>query len=110
MVVAAVSQLPALVDAYRTGAGRSWQDYGSDMREGQGDFNRPAFTNLLGSSWLPSIPDLHERLHADPPARVADVACGEGWSMLAIARAYPSLGGRDRPRRSVDSGGAGQSP
>ena len=25
------------------------------------------------------------------PARVADLACGEGWSTIAIARAYPSV-------------------
>ncbi len=34
---------------------------------------------------------MHERLLADPPARVADVACGEGHSSLAIARGYPKV-------------------
>ena len=33
--------------------------------------------------------DSTARLRADPPARVADVGCGEGWSTIAIARAYP---------------------
>ena len=28
---------------------------------------------------------------ADPPARVADVACGVGWAAIAIAAAYPSV-------------------
>jgi ubiquinone/menaquinone biosynthesis C-methylase UbiE len=37
------------------------------------------------------VPDVHERLLADPPARVADVACGEGHSSLAIARGYPNV-------------------
>src|SRR4030095_15126321 len=32
---------------------------------------------------------LAPRLGADPPARVADLACGEGRSSIAIARAYP---------------------
>ncbi len=31
------------------------------------------------------------RLQADPPARVADVGCGMGWSSIAIARAYPKV-------------------
>jgi 2-polyprenyl-3-methyl-5-hydroxy-6-metoxy-1,4-benzoquinol methylase len=89
MVVAAFGQLPRVADAFRTGGGVEWESYGPDMREGQAALNRPALTHLLGGEWLPSIPDIHERLHADPPARVADIACGEGWSTLALARAYP---------------------
>ncbi len=34
---------------------------------------------------------MHERLLADPPARVADVACGDGRSSLAIACGYPKV-------------------
>ena len=36
------------------------------------------------------MPDLHDRLLADPPARVADIGMGLGWSSIAIARAYPA--------------------
>jgi len=89
MVAAAFGRLPALAEAYRTGAGIGWEAYGEDMREGQAAFNRPAFTHLLGTTWLPMIADLHARLQADPAARVADIACGEGWSTIAMARAYP---------------------
>ena len=42
-------------------------------------------------AWTPAIADVHARLQADPPARVADVACGEGRSSIAIARAYPKV-------------------
>src|SRR5262249_56668139 len=51
----------------------------------------PACWSLLGREWLPAIPDVHARLSADPPARVADVACGAGWSSIGIARAYPKV-------------------
>ena len=44
---------------------------------------------LLGTEWLPKVPDVHARLGADPPARVADIGCGAGWSSIAIAKAYP---------------------
>ena len=37
------------------------------------------------------IPDVHSRLSADPPARVADIGCGFGWSRIAIAQAYPNV-------------------
>ncbi len=90
MVAGAIGRLPELADAYRSGEGVGWERYGPDMREGQAAFNRPAVTHLLGSEWLPAIHDLHERLASSPPARVADIACGEGWSSLALARAYPS--------------------
>jgi ubiquinone/menaquinone biosynthesis C-methylase UbiE len=47
------------------------------------------FEQLLGSEWFPAVPDVDARLRADPPARVADLACGEGRSSIAIAQAYP---------------------
>jgi 2-polyprenyl-3-methyl-5-hydroxy-6-metoxy-1,4-benzoquinol methylase len=53
--------------------------------------NRVQFVNLLGSEWLPAVPDVHARLGQDPPARVADVACGAGWSSIALATAYPRV-------------------
>jgi SAM-dependent methyltransferase len=83
--------LPAIEDAFRSGAGVSWEEYGELGRHAQGDANRPLFANLLGSEWLPAIADVHDRLLADPPARVADIACGAGWSSIAIARAYPNV-------------------
>lgn len=89
MIAAAMAQLPELVEAYRSGAGIGWESYGADMREGQAALNRPAFMHLLASSWLPSIRDIDDRLRATPPATLVDVACGEGWSTIALAKAYP---------------------
>ena len=96
--------LPAVEEAFRSGGGVPWEAYGELGREAQGDANRPLFTNLLGSEWLPAISDVHERLLADPPARVADVACGAGWSSIAIARAYPkaTVDGYDLDAASVE--------
>jgi 2-polyprenyl-3-methyl-5-hydroxy-6-metoxy-1,4-benzoquinol methylase len=96
--------LPAIEDAFRSGGGVAWEDFGELAREAQGDVNRPLFTNLLGSEWLPAIEDVHGRLQADPPARVADVACGAGWSSIAIARAYPNVtvDGYDLDEASVE--------
>jgi SAM-dependent methyltransferase len=86
-----VRPLPALVGAFRTGDGLPYAHYGADAREGQADANRPMFVNLLGSEWLPTVSDVHQRLQADPPARAADVGCGMGWSSISIARAYPNV-------------------
>ncbi len=89
-VVASMLMLPLLLEAYRTGQGVPWERYGDDMREAQAAGNRPVFMALLGTEWLPSIPDVDARLRAQPPARVADVACGAGWSTIAMAKAYPT--------------------
>jgi 2-polyprenyl-3-methyl-5-hydroxy-6-metoxy-1,4-benzoquinol methylase len=89
LLVACVRPIDQLLAAYRSGEGVPYADYGADLHEGQAEFTRPLFNHLLGSEWFPGIPDVHERLQADPPARVADVACGQGYSTMAIARAYP---------------------
>ncbi len=60
-------------------------------RKGRANPNRARFINLLGSQWLPAVPDVDARLRADPPARVADLACGTGWSSIAMAQAYPKI-------------------
>ena len=103
-LVSAAQTLPHLLKAYRTGEGVSWEAYGSDMIESQGDFNRPWLVNQLGSEFLPSVPDVHRRLLADPPARVADVACGVGWAAIAVAKAYPKarVDGFDPDPSSID--------
>ncbi len=88
-LVACTRPIDALLDAFRTGDGVPYADYGADLHEGQARFTRPMFENLLATEWLPAVQAVHERLLADPPARVADVACGLGRSTLAIARAYP---------------------
>ncbi len=90
LMVGVVRPLPAVLEAFRGGGGVPYADYDADFCEGQADMNRTMFVNLLGSEWLPSITDVHERLRSDPPARVADVACGAGFSSLAIATAYPN--------------------
>lgn len=89
LVTGVTRPLPAVLDAFRTGGGVPYADYGIDTVEGIAEINRPMFTYFLGSQWLPGLPDIHARLQAEPAARVLDIGCGVGWSTIAIARAYP---------------------
>lgn len=89
--VGCVKPLPQLLEAFRTGAGVPYADYGADLHEGQAGTTRPQFVHLLAQEWLPAMPDVHARLRADPPARVADIGMGLGWSSIAIAKAYPTV-------------------
>ena len=88
-LVACTLPIHSLLEAFRTGDGVPYADYGADLHEGQARFTRPMFENLLATEWLPAVPAVHARLLGDPPARVADVACGLGRSTVSIARAYP---------------------
>ena len=88
-LVGTARPLPTILEAFRSGGGVPYAEYGEDMREGIAYANRAMFVNLMGSEWLPAVPDVHERLQADPPARVADIGCGTGWSSISIALAYP---------------------
>lgn len=87
-IARAARQLPHLVDVFRTGGAPPrlpWEP------EGRPDGNRARFLNLLGKVWLPAIVDVDARLRAEPAARVADLACGTGWSSIAMAQAYPRI-------------------
>jgi 2-polyprenyl-3-methyl-5-hydroxy-6-metoxy-1,4-benzoquinol methylase len=87
-IVRAGRPLPDLVEAFRTGGAPPplpWEP------EGRAEFNRALFLNLLGKRWLPAIPEVDRRLRGEPPARIADVACGTGWSSIAMAQAYPKI-------------------
>jgi 2-polyprenyl-3-methyl-5-hydroxy-6-metoxy-1,4-benzoquinol methylase len=85
-LVRAARPLPDLVEAFRRGGAPPplpWEP------EGRAEFNRALFVNLLGTEWLPAIGEVDRRLRARPPARIADVGCGTGWSSIAMASAYP---------------------
>jgi SAM-dependent methyltransferase len=104
--VGAVAFVPRLVDAYRTGAGVPFADFGPDLREGEARGNRPVYRRLL-AGWLAALPDADRRLRAKPAARVADLGCGHGESTIAIARAYPGIevDGLDLDPASIEAAG-----
>lgn len=81
--------MPNVVEAFKSGGGVPYEAYGSEMRSSISSLNRPGFINLLGTQWFPAITDVDRRLRTQPPARVADVGCGTGWSSIGIAAAYP---------------------
>jgi SAM-dependent methyltransferase len=99
LAIGVIVPIDAVLEAYRSGGAVAYEAYGADVREGIAALNRPQFDNLIGD-WLGAIPDVDARLSARPPARVADVACGSGWSSIAIARAYPDA--LDVDRESIE--------
>ena len=105
--------LPDLVKAFRTGGAPPplpWEP------EGRAEFNRAKFLNLLGKEWLPRITDVDQRLRSEPPARVADVACGTGSHLLHLRERWDVSGCDLEPaaleiaRQKVDAMVAGSPP
>lgn len=80
--------LSSVADAYRSGGGVPYADY--EVHDVQAAFTRPTMKNDLVREWLPAIPGLRARLERGEPLTVADIGCGEGFSCVAIASAYPN--------------------
>lgn len=89
LLVAMALPMPQLLEAFRSGQGVPYAAYGERFREGMARINRPGLTQLLTQEWLAAMPDVVARLQADPPARIADIGVGQGWSSITLARAFP---------------------
>ena len=63
-------------------------DYGAVMHRGMERMSAGWFEHLLVPAWLPALPDVQRRLHNG--ADVADIGCGAGRAMIALASAFPA--------------------
>jgi len=84
-----VLSVDLVADAFRTGAGVPFAAYA--LHDMQAGFTRPMFASSLVAEWFPALPDLHARLEAGEPLRVADFGCGEAWAAIYLAEAYPNI-------------------
>ena len=86
--VAAPDVVDRLTEAFRTGVGLSYDDLGPsaahNVERMLGPWTRQALVPLI----LPALPGVVDRLEAG--ARVADVGCGSGLAVLAMAEAFPA--------------------
>jgi 2-polyprenyl-3-methyl-5-hydroxy-6-metoxy-1,4-benzoquinol methylase len=89
MLVGIARVLDEVAAAYRTGNGVPYVRYGADFRSGQGDINRPVFSTALVDEWLPALAGGEIARRLADGGRVADLGCGQGWSSIAVARAFP---------------------
>lgn len=79
---------PRLIESFRDGGGIPYADLSPEISEAIDRMHRPWFEHRLTAGWLPSVPQLHDRLQSG--TTVLDVGCGLGRASLAIARAYPA--------------------
>src|SRR5215813_8791875 len=92
-----------LAQAFRIGGGIPQADFGERFWCGFERFTGPAFRNFLCQQWVPAVPSVNAALHAG--GSVADVGCGNGQALLALAVGYPNarLVGYDSYASAVDA-------
>ena len=77
----------AIVDAFRTGRGPSYDDRGPDAAHQTAAMSAPWARQALVPLIVPSLAGVEERLHRG--GAVADLGCGAGPAVLALAEAFP---------------------
>ena len=74
--------------AFRGNGALSWSDHHPCLFSGTEWFFRTGYRAYLTTAWIPALEGVEAKLNAG--ARVADVGCGHGASLVAMATAYPS--------------------
>lgn len=87
MIPTALAHTERITEVTASGGGIHFSEFGDRMVSGIDRGNRPSMTVLLTRRWLPTMPDVVDRLRAG--ATVADIGCGSGAAVAAIADAYP---------------------
>jgi SAM-dependent methyltransferase len=80
--------LPKIVTAFRGDGALSWKDHHPCLFCGTEWFFRTGYRAHLANSWIPALDGVEEKLMSG--ARVADVGCGHGASVITMAAAYPN--------------------
>lgn len=87
-ILGVLPAIPRVIEAFRHGGGVPQSAYGDDFYAGIERFTAGWFENLLLPVWLPAVAAAQVKLERG--CRVADVGCGRGRALIALAQAYPS--------------------
>jgi SAM-dependent methyltransferase len=87
IAAAAVRDEPKVANVFRNGGGVGWHEHDACLFRGTERFFRPGYAMHLVSEWIPALDGVKEKLERG--ARVADVGCGHGASVILMAKAFP---------------------
>jgi 2-polyprenyl-3-methyl-5-hydroxy-6-metoxy-1,4-benzoquinol methylase len=74
--------------AFTGGGGLAWGDHHPCLFKGTEWFFRTGYRAYLPGEWIPALDGFEDKLKAG--ARVADLGCGHGASVVVMADAYPN--------------------
>ncbi|MPY80020.1 MAG: methyltransferase domain-containing protein [Actinophytocola sp.] len=75
-------------EAFRTGRGVGWHERSAAHWRGMDLATRAEVVPALVADWIPALGGMTDRLRAG--AAVADVGCGYGAALIALAQTYPA--------------------
>jgi SAM-dependent methyltransferase len=75
-------------EAFTSDGGVGWGEHHSDLFVGTQRFFAPVYRANLVRNWIPALDEVEEKLRSG--ARVADVGCGQGASLILLAEAFPA--------------------
>jgi SAM-dependent methyltransferase len=93
----------ALADAFRSGRGVPREAYAAELAEATGRVARARYGEGLLRRWLGALPGMIARL--EDGGKMADLGCGQGAVVLALARAFPRsrFAGYDAHAASIEA-------
>jgi 2-polyprenyl-3-methyl-5-hydroxy-6-metoxy-1,4-benzoquinol methylase len=80
--------MPKIATAFRGDGALSWGDHDQCLFKGTEWFFRTGYRAMLATQWIPALEGVDAKLKAG--AKVADVGCGHGASVVVMAEAYPN--------------------
>jgi SAM-dependent methyltransferase len=87
VTAAAMRDEPKVANVFRNGGGVGWHEHDPCLFRGTERFFRPGYAMHLVAEWIPALDGVKEKLERG--ARVADVGCGHGASVILMAQAFP---------------------
>jgi SAM-dependent methyltransferase len=86
-LVGFATALTDVAQAMRNGGGLPQSSYSEDVYAGMERMSAAWFDQLLVPQWIAGVPDLARKLSEG--GRVADLGCGAGRALVAMARSFP---------------------
>ena len=87
-IVSQYEEQAKAVETFKSGKGRPWGDQSACCFCGTDRFFRPGYQAHLLDEWIPALGGVEEKLNAG--AKVADIGCGHGSSVVMMAERYPN--------------------